>query len=135
MCVCVQSPIYSCTYYHIFYHRIPVHIHVHSVMYVYIYAVKAFHSVAGAGVGEGDTYQRVYVDDGSTAVGPLDYLVHQTAPLSLNLHLSGHCITEGIYIHTQCMYIHMHVHVLYIVHMYMSFHQCTVHCTCTWCHG
>ena len=57
-------------------------------------------SVAGAGIGEGNTYQRVYVDDGSTAVGPLDYLVHQTAPLSLNLHLSGHSTTQGIYTYT-----------------------------------
>ena len=30
----------------------------------------------GAGVGEGDAYQRVNVDDGSTGVGTVDNLVH-----------------------------------------------------------
>ena len=29
-----------------------------------------------AGVGEGDAYQRVNVDDGSTGVGTVDNLVH-----------------------------------------------------------
>ena len=39
----------------------------------------------GAGVGEGDAYQRVNVDDGSTAVGTVDHLVHQTVTPSLHL--------------------------------------------------
>ena len=46
----------------------------------------------GAGVGEGDTYQGVYVDDGSTAVGTLDHLVHQT--IHLSYHFFNFCGTS-----------------------------------------
>ena len=49
----------------------------------------------GAGVGEGDTYQGVYVDDGSTAVGTLDHLVHQTIHLSISLKYNCHFTSEG----------------------------------------
>ena len=69
-------------------------------------------SSSGAGVGEGDTYQRVNVDDGSTAEGTVDHLVCQTVPLSLNHLCSGHTTPEGIYkmyiyIHP-CIRIHIH---------------------------
>ena len=49
----------------------------------------------GAGAGEGDSYQRVHVDDGSPAVGAVDHLVHQTVRLPLH-HISCHgSATEG----------------------------------------
>ena len=36
------------------------------------------HRVLGVGTGERDKNQRVNVDDGTEAVGTVDYLVHQT---------------------------------------------------------
>ena len=77
-------------------------------MYIYIIHVHVCSSVPGGGIGKGDTYQRVYVDDGSTTVGPLDYLVHQTAPLSLSHHFGCHTTPQGIYIYI--LYVHVHVH-------------------------
>ena len=56
-------------------------------------------SVAGAGIGEGDTYQRVNVYDGSTAVGTLVYLVHQTTTFSRSHYLGRHFTPQGIHIY------------------------------------
>ena len=49
--------------------------------------IQKYKSPPGAGVGEGDTYQRVNVDDGSTAVGTVDHLVHQTVCFSLHIYI------------------------------------------------
>ena len=47
-------------------------------------------SATGAGVGEGESYQGVHVDDGSAAVGALDQLVPQTVPLPIYLLFCSH---------------------------------------------
>lgn len=46
------------------------------------------HVALGAGAGEGDTYQRVHVDDGVEAVGVVDRLVHQA--VCVPAHFSHH---------------------------------------------
>ena len=46
----------------------------------------------GAGAGEGDSYQRVHVDDGPPVVGSVDHLVHQTVRLPLHF-----CIHYGTF--------------------------------------
>ena len=51
--------------------------------------------IPGAGVGEGNTYQRVYVDDGSTTMGPLDYVVLETVSSSLHLCRASCHSSEG----------------------------------------
>ena len=52
----------------------------------------------GAGVGEGNTYQRVNVYDGSSTVGSLDYMVHQAVSLSFSLLVAGHYTSQSMYI-------------------------------------
>ena len=49
----------------------------------------------GAGAGEGDSYQRVHVDDGSQVVGAVDHLVHQTVHLPLHHIIHHGSATEG----------------------------------------
>ena len=87
----------------------------HSIQLSYI-------SSSGAGVGEGDTYQRVNVHDGSTAEGTVDHMVHQTVPLSLNLLCSGHATPEGIIVHLHAsMYTYTYTHVQYHAYKFLYF--------------
>ena len=51
----------------------------------------------GAGVGEGESYQGVHVDDGSATVGTLDQLVPQTAHLHAHLGAGFPNPFKGIY--------------------------------------
>ena len=75
----------------------------------------------GAGVGEGDTYQGVYVDDGSTAVDTLDHLVHQTIHSSLHFCFCYGHLAEGT-LHN------VHVYVLYIQYMHVHVYTCIYIC-------
>ena len=50
---------------------------------------------AGVGVGEGDSDSGVHVDDGSSAVGALDYLVPQTVCSALHYIFRCDFSSEG----------------------------------------
>ena len=55
--------------------------------------------LVGAGVGEGDTYQRVDVYDGSKAVGTVDYLVFKAVYLPLSIQCDHHTTPQGLCTH------------------------------------
>ena len=55
----------------------------------------------GTGDREGDSYQRVNVDDGTEAVGTVGRLVHQTT--TLHAHL-GHSLPHPYEGHYNCTY-------------------------------
>ena len=96
----------------------------------YTHVIVHCRSATGAGVGEGDSYQGVHVDDGSAAVGALDYLVPQTVYRVLYLWTLTIHPTEGIlhlytrihvYIYVYCTYVHVHVRTMHAyihVHLY-----------------
>ena len=52
---------------------------------VHVYHIHSTYFLVGVGTGERDKNQRVNVDDGTEAVGAVDYLVHQTVHFSLYL--------------------------------------------------
>ena len=59
-------------------------------------------SSTGAGAGEGESYQRVHVHNGSPVVGAMDHLVHQTVSLPLRHIVHRGSATEGIVL----LYVH-----------------------------
>ena len=64
------------------------------ILYMHMYGYVL--CLVGAGIGKGDTYQRVHVYDGSKAVGTVDYLVFKAVYLPLSIQCDHHTTPQGL---------------------------------------